>query len=105
MGKPASLKLIAGAVMATCCFQSAWAQDNDQVGQLLDEYCTKCHNFDDYAGGIDLEGIGAHNIAEFAEIGEKVIKRLRSGMMPPQGEDRPETKTRRSFHGVMGFSC
>jgi len=84
-----SLKLLAGAVLA-CSVQSAWAQETGEVGKLIDEYCTKCHNFDDYAGGIDLEGIGAHNIAEFPEMGEQVIRRLRAGLMPPKGEPRPE---------------
>jgi hypothetical protein len=59
-------------------------------GALLEEYCVKCHNFDDYAGGIDLQGMDAHQLAEVPEIGEKLIKRLRAGMMPPVGEDRPD---------------
>jgi len=88
--KPA-FKLLTGAVVfATCSMQSALAQDSDEVAGLLEEYCTKCHNFDDYSGGIDLEGIGAHNIAEFPEVAEKVIKRLRAGLMPPAEEPRPE---------------
>ena len=85
-----SLKHLAGAIVAACVVHGAHAQQADEVAQLLDEYCTKCHNFDDYAGGIDLEGIGAHNIAEFPEMGEKVIRRLRAGLMPPRGEERPE---------------
>ncbi len=64
---------------------------------LLNEYCVKCHNFDDYSGGIDLEGIAAHNVAEFADLGEKVIKRLRSGMMPPAGEPRPSFEVMQSL--------
>jgi len=62
----------------------------EQSAALINDYCTKCHNFDDYAGGIDLEGLGAHNIADLPETGEKIIKRLRAGMMPPGGEERPE---------------
>ncbi len=71
--------------------QCAFAQEAgvDTVA-LFETYCTKCHNLDDYSGGIDLEGVGAHNIAEYPEIGEKLIKRIRAGMMPPAGEDRPE---------------
>jgi len=62
----------------------------DEANSLIQDYCVSCHNFEDYAGGIDLAEIGAHNIAEFPEIGEKVIKRLRAGMMPPVGEPRPD---------------
>lgn len=69
---------------------SALAQDNVDSGALLGDYCTKCHNLEDYSGGIDLEGMDAHALAEFPEIGEKVIKRLRAGMMPPAGEERPD---------------
>ncbi|MDT8397533.1 MAG: DUF1592 domain-containing protein [Pseudomonadales bacterium] len=91
--------IVVGIVIST---QYSLAQDAEISGEdindgidsaaMIDRYCTKCHNFEDYSGGIDLEGIDAHNIAEFPEIGEKVIKRLRAGMMPPVGEDRPESQ-------------
>jgi hypothetical protein len=60
---------------------------------LISEYCTKCHNFDDYAGGIDLEGFKVADIGSMAETGELLIKRLRAGMMPPSGEKRPDYET------------
>jgi hypothetical protein len=72
--------------------QYAQAAEVD-TGALIGEYCAKCHNLDDYSGGIDLEGMDAHKLAESPEIAEKVIKRLRAGMMPPVGEDRPEYQT------------
>jgi hypothetical protein len=79
----------------------ALAQDAGVTGvdsaALIGDYCTKCHNLDDYSGGIDLEGIAAHNIAEYPEVGEKVIKRLRAGMMPPAGEARPEYEVMQSL--------
>lgn len=81
------------AVFAQGAFaQEAGVAEVDSAA-LIDQYCVKCHNFDDYSGGIDLEGIGAHNIAELPQIGENVIKRLRSGMMPPAGEERPNFET------------
>ena len=64
---------------------------------LLQQYCIKCHNPDDYAGGIDLESVDAANIHEHAEVGEKVIRRLRAGMMPPVGEERPDIATMQAF--------
>ncbi len=71
----------------------AVAQDEVDSAALLGDYCTKCHNLEDYSGGIDLEGMDAHALAEYPEIGEKVIKRLRAGMMPPAGEERPDYDT------------
>lgn len=81
--------LVAAFLFINFSINSAYAQQ-DMVSKFLDQYCTKCHNFDDYAGGIDLEGIGTNNIADFIEVGEAVIKRLRAGLMPPRDEQRPE---------------
>jgi hypothetical protein len=59
-------------------------------GALIEKYCTSCHNSTDYAGGLDLQSTSATTLADAPEIGEKLIKRLRAGMMPPVGEERPE---------------
>lgn len=73
----------------------------EELDGLLDEYCTKCHNFDDYAGGIDLEGITPENIHIDPEMAEKVIRRLRAGMMPPVGEPRPDIETMAALAGAL----
>jgi hypothetical protein len=79
------------AVLGLFACNAALAQPHElDTTEVITEYCTGCHNFDDYSGGIDLEGIGPHNIVEMPEVGEKVIKRLRAGMMPPVGEPRPD---------------
>jgi hypothetical protein len=59
-------------------------------GALIDRYCTECHNAAEFAGGLDLERTSASTLADTPETGEKVIKRLRAGMMPPVGKDRPQ---------------
>ena len=63
----------------------------DDTQPLFEEYCTACHNFESFSGGFELEGMGATEIADTPEVGEKIIKRLRSGLMPPAGEPRPDT--------------
>ncbi len=63
------------------------------TGALLDQYCTKCHNTTDWAGSISLEGENATTLADTPQTGEKMIKRLRAGMMPPVGEKRPDYAT------------
>lgn len=91
VGSTLSFKVGGTLGILALSISAALAQTSEaETSALIEEYCTKCHNFDDYSGGIDLEGIGAHNIAEVPEIGEKVIKRLRAGMMPPVGEPRPD---------------
>ncbi len=68
----------------------AFVENSEAVDGLIEEYCIGCHNFEDYSGGIDLEGLGPENIHIAPDLGEKVIKRLRAGMMPPVGEPRPD---------------
>jgi hypothetical protein len=59
---------------------------------MVEEYCVTCHNFDDYVGGLNLELILSDPIPNQAETWEKVIRKMRAGMMPPPGQDRPESE-------------
>jgi hypothetical protein len=95
--KPFSLVFVATAGL--CAFGAASAAED--LGGMLDQYCTACHNFEDYSGGIDLEGLGPDNIHIDAETGEKVIKRLRAGMMPPVGEPRPDVQTMQALAAAL----
>jgi hypothetical protein len=66
---------------------------HDAQNALIGEFCVKCHNFEDFAGGFELVVFQAENAAEDREIAERVIRKLRAGMMPPSGEDRPDFAT------------
>src|SRR5262249_6170332 len=62
--------------------------------ELLDQYCVACHNRRTKAEGrpafdeIDLGQIGKH-----APVLEKVVRKLRSGQMPPDGSRKPPAET------------
>jgi hypothetical protein len=58
--------------------------------QLVEQYCLSCHNDEDYAGSLDLSLLIADDIAPHQDTWEKVIRKLRAGMMPPPGESRPD---------------
>jgi hypothetical protein len=91
--KPAShgMFILAGAILFA---QAAVAHDASvDSAAVIDKYCAVCHNSNDYAGGVDLEFADATSIAERPQVGEKMIKRLRAGMMPPAGKDRPDYDT------------
>ncbi len=76
--------MLAGAAIFA---QGAVAQGGSvDTGALIDQYCTSCHNSVDYAAGLDLQGADATSVADSPQMGEKLIKRLRAGMMPPVGE-------------------
>jgi hypothetical protein len=94
MAASRGILVLAGATLATpAAFAEGNAHGGVDSGALLQKYCADCHNPIDYAGGIDLESASATTIAETPDIGEKVVKRLRAGMMPPMGKDRPEYDT------------
>ncbi|MBT5485455.1 MAG: hypothetical protein HOK55_12075, partial [Gammaproteobacteria bacterium] len=84
-----SFRLVVTLGLCTLFSHTLLAQaDGIDANAILEEYCVSCHNFEDYSGGVDLEGMDVHTIAEYPEIGEKVIKRLRAGMMPPVDQPR-----------------
>jgi hypothetical protein len=55
----------------------------------LDRYCSECHNAAELAGGLSFESVDRANIAAHAEVWEKVVRKLRGGLMPPPGGPRP----------------
>src|SRR5688572_22365160 len=65
---------------------------------LINQYCVGCHSEDAKEAGLDsgklvLENIDLTKIAENAETLEKVVRRLRAGMMPPVGAPKPDAAT------------
>ncbi|HEX6162348.1 MAG TPA: DUF1592 domain-containing protein [Vicinamibacterales bacterium] len=62
---------------------------------LVKQYCASCHNDrnKNNAGGLSLQGFDAARVghdAQVAEVAEKMIRKLRAGMMPPANARRPE---------------
>src|SRR5262252_1534851 len=56
---------------------------------LLDQYCVVCHNEKAKTAGLMLDKMDVDHPAAGPETWEKVIRKLRGGMMPPQGRPRP----------------
>ena len=63
---------------------------------LVDQYCIGCHSERGKAGGLTLAGLDL-NDAHNAEIAEKVIRKLRGGLMPPAGSRRPDNQSAAAF--------
>src|SRR5688572_9135675 len=57
---------------------------------LLKQYCITCHNERLKTAGLALDGVSLTDIPAGAEVWEKVIRKVRAGMMPPVGVPRPE---------------
>jgi hypothetical protein len=64
---------------------------------LLDQYCRVCHNFDDWAGGVDFETFDPSQPWLDPRLTERMLRKLRAGMMPPVGKPRPDIATVRVF--------
>jgi mono/diheme cytochrome c family protein len=50
---------------------------------LVQQYCTQCHNTDDWAGGVAFDAMSAQQIPADAKVWEDAIRKLRGGFMPP----------------------
>jgi cytochrome c551/c552 len=71
---------------------------------LLDQYCVGCHNDRLKSGGLALNKIDVTKPAENAETWEKVIRKLRSGLMPPAGARRPAATQLNAFAASLETS-
>jgi mono/diheme cytochrome c family protein len=57
---------------------------------VVKQYCATCHSERGKAGGISFASFDAATLEANGELTEKMIRKLRSGMMPPAGARRPE---------------
>ncbi|HEY7448516.1 MAG TPA: DUF1592 domain-containing protein [Vicinamibacterales bacterium] len=60
---------------------------------VLDKYCVTCHNQRTRTGGLSLDTLNLATIPEDAAVWEKVVRKVRGGMMPPFGMPRPDPAT------------
>ncbi|MBW8861749.1 MAG: DUF1587 domain-containing protein, partial [Acidobacteria bacterium] len=70
------------------------------MAALVDEYCLSCHDKDHEKGGLVLETIASHDVAQHPDVWEKVIRKMRARLMPPVGKDRPDDRT---YDAVVSF--
>jgi mono/diheme cytochrome c family protein len=57
---------------------------------VIDRYCIGCHNDDDLAGGVSFKKLDRQDLGPNARVWEAAVRKLRTGLMPPKGEPRPE---------------
>ncbi len=69
--------------------------------ELVATYCANCHSERAKAGGLSLAGFDAMRATERAEVVEKMIRKLRAGMMPPAGAKRPDADTLAALTGAL----
>jgi cytochrome c551/c552 len=68
---------------------------------LLDQYCVTCHNKRLQTAGLSLDQLDVASMHDHAEVWEKVVRKLRAGMMPPSGMPRPAAPVLESMVSFM----
>src|SRR5262245_57147767 len=64
---------------------------------LVKESCSGCHNQRIKSGSLDLTAVDFAHLDKHAEVAEKMIRKVRAGMMPPPGAPRPAAKNLSQF--------
>ena len=68
---------------------------------LLKRYCISCHNDRLKTGGLALDTLDLAQVGLNAPVWEKVVRKLRAGVMPPAGRPRPAEATHDAFVGWL----
>jgi hypothetical protein len=84
----AAVSGVTGGVNASAPQVSALQPEVDSA--FLKQYCVTCHNSRLRTGGLALDALNPASVAPDAETWEKVVRKIRTGMMPPAGAPRPD---------------
>ncbi len=80
---------------------SAPALPDTLANSIIQSVCIRCHNDSRPRGNLSLESFDAGDAVAKAETAEKMIRKLRAGMMPPPGVRRPEAATLQAMAGEL----
>ena len=88
--------------LGICSLQAAGLQDllpshNPSYRAVLDQFCVTCHNQRARTAELLLDQADLEKIGQEPELWEKVVKKLRTGAMPPAGMPRPDQATYNSL--------
>jgi mono/diheme cytochrome c family protein len=64
---------------------------------VVNQYCVACHSQSLKTAGVVLEGLDFYQVAVNAELLERVLRKIRTGEMPPAGMPRPDAALTKSF--------
>jgi hypothetical protein len=64
---------------------------------FTNQYCVACHNRKTSTAGVCLEGINFADVSGNASLLERVLRKVKSGEMPPAGIPRPPAAVSQSF--------
>ena len=94
--KPATLTFVVIGVALSACELS----DQDLAAEhsaTVSGFCVDCHNDLERTAELTLESLDLSNVAAQAEVWEKVVRKLRTGMMPPADQLQPSAGDRNAL--------
>ena len=86
-----------GVKSAATTPRTAANQSHPPDRALVDQYCVTCHNDRLKIAGLSLEKVDIGDLRTNGEVLEKVVRKLRTGQMPPLGRPRPDDATTDAF--------
>ncbi len=90
----ASLGLVVAAVGGVAiAVMRMHSRADERSWATIEKYCVECHNEIDLTADIAFDRMSPEHIAANAEVFEAAIRKLRSGLMPPAGELRPDPES------------
>ncbi len=69
---------------------AAAAPPSSDLNLVIQDTCVVCHNDQTLLGNLSLESFDVARADENADVAERVIRKLRAGMMPPPEVPRPD---------------
>src|SRR5438477_1576660 len=84
-------------VSATPSTQAVPAMPLEAQNAMVKQYCSGCHNDKLKTGDMSLTQIDLAHPEKNPELAEKMIRKLRVGVMPPAGNPRPPAATSKAF--------
>ena len=100
--KKLQVKAIALALLtATWSLAATTPEPGAKERAAFDRYCLGCHNDKLKSAGFSLSKVDLAHPNRTAEPAEKVIRKLRAGMMPPPGLPRPDAATNQAMAELL----
>ena len=65
------------------------ARTDAEANRVVQGTCRTCHNDRTLRGNLSLDRFDVRDAAEHADVAERMVRKLRAGMMPPPGPRRP----------------
>ncbi|HWW84112.1 MAG TPA: DUF1592 domain-containing protein [Vicinamibacterales bacterium] len=79
-----------GKASAGNATNKAAADYSTEASAVVGKYCVTCHNQRMKTAGVTFDTEGMTDVAQHADVWEKVVRKVRGGSMPPMGSPRPD---------------